>query len=239
MKHHIVAACFIVSPHLVFAQRTIDVSKADVTVGASNYFTVGGQPFVNTKFVELIEGTPYFNAAYLKAVGVDENGYEYKNLIVKLDLFDKQILYMEKGKEYIATTRLKEIIITDSAGLNYKFVHFDFLNKSGKVIGENFYQWLTSGKTSLYKEHKKTLTEHKAFASSLTQQKIYTKEKYLIFYNNAFMEAKKLKDVPSVLANKKTELEDFLKNNDDKNAAMDDRFKAIIDYYNSLFEDKK
>ncbi|MFL5809507.1 MAG: hypothetical protein ACJ749_08290, partial [Flavisolibacter sp.] len=61
-----------------------------------------------------------------------------------------------------------------------------------------------------------------------------TNESYLFYYNNTLMEIKKIKDAPSVLANKKTELEEFLKNKDDKKLSMDERFKALIDHYNSL-----
>ena len=239
MKHHIVTASFIFCSQLVFAQRIIDVSKTDMPVGPGVYFTVAGQPFVTAKFVELTEGTPYFKTEYLPAVGVDERGKEYKNFTAKLDLFDKQILYLENGKELILVTPLKEIIITDTAGNNYRFVRFNTLNRSDKVIAENWYQWLTSGKTALYKQFKKNLSEYKPFGSSLTNQKIITKEYYLIYHNNIFLEPKKLKDVPSLLSDKKNELENFLKNKDVDTDPMDDRFKAIIDYYNTLFAEKK
>ena len=47
-------------------------------------------------------------------------------------------------------------------------------------------------------------------------------------------------EAPEVLAYKKAELEDFLKNKDDKKASLDDRFAALIEYYNSFTaKDKK
>jgi hypothetical protein len=77
------------------------------------------------------------------------------------------------------------------------------------------------------------------YGSATTEQRIKTTEKYLVLYNNAFLEVKKIKDVPSILANKKKELEVFLKNNDDQKASMDDRFVKLIEYYNTLFKEQK
>ena len=48
-----------------------------------------------------------------------------------------------------------------------------------------------------------------------------------------------MKDVPSLLSNKKKELEEFLKNKDDEKASMDDRMIKLIEFYNSLPKEKK
>jgi hypothetical protein len=237
MKKIITNICFVL-PALAFGQ-TIDVTKSDTKLGHTAFYTVEGQPFLNVKYVKLVEGTPYFKDEWYKGSAIGENGGEYKNLTLKLDLLDKQIHYMENSKEYITTSKVDQITLTDPLGNSYKFVGFDIPSKNGKTTGREWYQWLTTGKASLYKEYKKTLMETKAYSSPTTEQKIITKEIYLIYTNNAFLELKKIKDIPSVLADKKTELENFIKNNDDKNALPDDRFKAIIDYYNSLFKETK
>ena len=41
-----------------------------------------------------------------------------------------------------------------------------------------------------------------------------------------------------MLADKKKELEDFLKNKDDDKAPMDDRMVNLLQYYNSLLANK-
>ena len=235
MKSLLVGACLVASS-VSFAQQTVDVTNtaANTRIGQNALYSVAGQPFVNVKFVKLTEGSPYFKDNFHKSIAVGEDGYEFKDLSLKLDLYDKQILYLENGKEYLATTKVKELIITDSLGYNYKFVRFEIPSKSGNTTSTEWYQWLTSGKASLYKEYKKKILETKPYGSPTTEQKIITREAYLIYYNNVFLEAKKLKDVPTILANKKTELEAFLKTKDDKNQSMDDRFKALIDYYNTL-----
>ena len=94
--------------------------------------------------------------------------------------------------------------------------------------------WLVSGTASLYKRFEKDLSEFKGYGSATVEQRIKTREKYLILYNNSFLEVKKIKDVPSLLPIKKKELEEFLKNKDDQKASMEDRMVKLIEYFNSL-----
>ena len=221
-------------------QRVVDVSNGDHNIGPSSFFTVAGTPFVSEKYVRLVEGTPYFRNEWMKGVLVGEKGQEYKGYDVKLNLHDPQILYKdEKGNELIATTRIKEVVLTDAFGGNYKFIHSSFMPVTASPLKEGWYQWLVSGTGSLYKYYNKTLNEQKPYNSATFEQRISTKETYLVHVNNAFLEIKKLKDAPEVLAFKKAELEDFLKNKDDKKAGMDDRFAALIEYYNSLTAKEK
>ena len=233
------AAAFFMLVHSCFGQRVVDVSK-DVQLSPNMFYAVGGEPFVNVKFVNLVEGTPYFNEDWLKAVVVDKADHQYKDVSVKIDLVDNNVHYLdEKQKEMILTTPVKEVVLTNASGDNFKFVHSSSFEKSVNVSKEGWLLWLCTGQASLYKTFVKTLSETRPYGSATTEQRIQTTEKYLILYNNAFLEARKIKDVPSVLANKKKELEAFLKNNDDQNATMDDRFVKLIEYYNSLLKETK
>jgi len=223
-----------------FAQQVIDVSKQDVQVGSSMFYAVGGEPFVNVKFVNLIEGTPYFEDEWLKAVVVDKNNRQYKDVSIKIDLVDNNVHYLdEKQKEMILTTPVKEIVLSNALGDNFRFIHSSYFEKPVNAPKEGWYLWLCNGQASLYKTFIKTVSETRPYGSATTEQRIQTTEKYLLFYNNAFLEVKKIKDVPSVLANKKKELEDFLKTTDDPKATMDDRFVKLVEYYNSLLKTEK
>jgi hypothetical protein len=226
---------------ICFAQQVIDVSKQDVRVGSNLFFVSGGEPFVTAKFVNLVEGTPYFKNEWLKGVVVDKANHEYKNIDLKIDLLENTIHYLDDHqKEFVATTPVKEIVLTDASGDNYKFVHSSvFGNTVNASKKEGWYLWLSTGTASLYKTFVKDLSENKPYGSATTEQRIKTHEKYLILYNNAFLEVKKIKDVPSILAGKKKELEEFLKTKDDKEASLDDRLVKLIEYYNSLFKEQK
>lgn len=233
-------ACFTLFSGYCSAQRTVDVTNGDVRVGATTVNVVNGTPFVNTKFVRLVDGTPYFSDDWMKAVLVGTDNYNYKGQMVKLDLFDNRVHYQdEKQVELVTTTPLKELVLTDAQGNNYRFVKGSVIQQTTPQKQESWFLWLASGTASLYKLFDKKLIEETPYNSATTEQHIRTTEKYMVLYNNGLMEIKKLKDAPAVLANKKSELEDFLKNKDDKNKSMDERFIALIDYYNSLVKEQK
>lgn len=222
------------------AQQVVDISKQDVQVGSNMFFAVGGEPFVNVKFVNLVEGTPYFTEDWLKAVVIDKADHQYKDVSIKIDLVDNNVHYLnQQQKEIVVSTPVKEIILTNAAGDNFRFVHASSFEKSVNAPKEGWYLWLYTGKASLYKTFIKTVFETKPYGSATIEQRIQTAEKYLVLYNNAFFEVKKIKDVPSILANKKNELEAFLKTKDDPKASMDDRFVKLIEYYNSLLKEQK
>ena len=239
MKMYLLAFCLLPAA-TVLSQNVVDVNRENHRIGASDMYSVAGAPFVNTKYVSLVEGSPYFKDEWLKGVIVLDNGKEFKDFTVRLNLEQNEIQYKdEKGAEMVVTSPVKELVITDASGENYKFVHSSALPKTASPVKEGWYLWLCSGAAGLYKSFTKTLTEQRPYNSATTEQRIKTAETYLVLYNNTFMEIKKLKEAPAVLANKKTELEEFLNSKDNKKASMDDRFTALVEYYNSLFPQEK
>src|SRR5437870_5648257 len=67
------------------AQKVVDVTKNDY-VGATNFYSVAGEPFVNSKFVRLKAGSPYFVDDWMKGKGLAESGQTYAGGTVKLNL---------------------------------------------------------------------------------------------------------------------------------------------------------
>lgn len=217
------------------AQRTVDVTSGDVNA-VSLYTVVGGEPIVMAKFVKLVEGSRYFKDDWMKGIIIMPSGQEHKNISLKLDLYENNVHYLdEKAGELIASGLIKEVILIDEVNdVNYRFVHSSALEKITGVK-KGWYQWLHTGTSaSLYKFFNKTLVENKPYGSATTEQSIKTTSQYLVLYNNALLEIKKLKDAPAVLANKKNDLEEFLKTKDSKDASMDIRMTALILYYNTL-----
>ena len=216
------------------AQQVVDVSKQDFHVGPNTFFVSGGEPFVTAKFVNLVEGTPYFKDEWLKGIVVDGASNELKDIKLKIDLVDNNVHYLDlQEKEFIATIPIREVVLTET-GNNYRFVHSISLEKVNNVEKNKWYMWLVSGTASLYKKFEKDLSEFKGYGSATVEQRIKTREKYLILINNSFLEVKKIKDVPSLLPSKKKELEEFLKTKDDQKASMEDRMVKLIEYFNSL-----
>jgi len=233
-------ACCIFSFINSYSQRTVDVTNGDVKVGASTFNLVNGTPFINSKYVKLVDGSPYFSENWMKGVLVGTDNYNYKGQTIKLDLLENQVHYQdEKQNELVTTTPLKEIVLTDPQGNNFRFVKGSTLQQATPQTQNSWFLWLASGTASLYKLYDKKMFEQTPYNSATTEQHIKTTEKYMVQYNNGLFEIKKLKDAPSVLANKKTELEEFLKTKDDKNKSMDERFIALVEYYNSLVKEQK
>ena len=224
-----------------YAQRTVDVSTTDANVpGQGLYYVVGGVPFVNVKFVRLVEGTPYFREEWMDGSLVANTGQVFKDLKLKLDLYDNQVHYQDaKGKELIATTPVKEVLLTAGNGRKFRFLHSSTINIQGEPIKNGWYELMYEDSTaSLFRYYKKDVTERKPYASSTTEQRILTNDKFLVLINNVLIEIKKPRDAPQVLANKKSELETFLKNQDDPKASTEVRLLALMRYYNSLFRSK-
>lgn len=221
----------------ILAQRTVDVTNGDTRLGPSSFYTVGGTPFVNDKYVKLVDGSPYFKDEWLTGILISSTGQQYKDLSLKLNLHNNEVLYKDdKNSEMIATTAIKEIVLTDAEGNNYRFIHSSALpQQQSNPLDEGWYQWLCSGTAELYKYYHKLMSETTPYGSATTEQRIKTKARYLVHYNNAFLEIPKLKDAPSILANKKAELENFIKKNNDRNTSEDDRYITLIQYYNSFF----
>ncbi len=223
-----------------FSQKTVDVTNGDVNLGSNPLHIVSGTPFINYKFVRLVDGTPYFSEEWMKGLVVGKDGHEYKNLEIRMDLFDNKIHFRdETSNELVCTTPLKEVVLSDKDGNNFRFIHSSELPIPSSAPKNSWYLWLLSGPASLYKSFDKKLYEETPYNSATTEQHIKTFEKFLVLYNNHLLEIKKIKDAPDVLANKKNELEEFLRNKDEKNSSMEDRYTALVNYYNSLLKDQK
>ncbi|MBB1283276.1 hypothetical protein HRH25_02745 [Flavisolibacter sp. BT320] len=230
----LLTALLLVSVTSASAQQVVNVDKMDV-IPLNSFFTVSGSPVVNTRFVRLVEGTPYFSEKWMNVVAISEKGERYRSPQAKLDLFDNQLLFLnDKEKEFICTIPLKEITLTDTIlGTSYHFVHasdlpFSADNKRG------WYQELVKDKVPLYKQFAKVVSENKPYGSSVAEQKISTAETFLVGYNNALYSVKKPKEIPSILADKKKELEQYLQTGAGGNGSNTEKITALVTYYNSL-----
>ena len=214
----------------VVAQQVVNVDKDEYNA-ANFYFNMGGEPVVKAKFIRLVEGSPFYVDQWQKSTVITPQGKVMKDVQVKLDLMDGHVHYLDaKGTEYIATTQVKEIILNDS--VNNK--DFRFLSSFGlPLLKAGWYVPLVEGTASLYKIFDKTLREDKPYGSALTEQKIVTKEKYVIVYNNQAFYLKNDKEVPSVLADKKVDVESFLKDQN-KKQSLQEKLVETVRYYNTL-----
>jgi hypothetical protein len=196
--------------HVCFSQKTIDVGQ-DNGVPQNAFYTVGGEPFLNVKFVRLISGTPYFREDWMSGTGVSASGVVYKAGTLKLDLFDNEVHFLDAaGNEMITTSPLKEVILKDSlTGRQFHFIHSSLFPTTG--IRQGWYLQLVAGKASLYQYFFKILSERTPYGSATTEQSIITKEEFYVYHNELMHPVKKLKDFLTIFPDKKNELGEFIK----------------------------
>lgn len=218
------------------SQRVIDVTNQDVNVNHSMFYSVGGEPMVTGKFVKITEGSPFYKDEWKPSSVILNNGAEVKDVQIKLNLLENKVHYLDKnGKELVSQSSIREVVITDDiSGENSRFISSVYFNTEPPKSG--WYLWLHSGEASLYKFIIKDVTESKPYGSATAEQRIRTTDKYYVFYNNTFFLLKSLKDIPNVLANKKSELEQHYQQISKIKASTDDKFTQMLLYYNLLLK---
>ena len=224
--------CCLFQLSVVLAQRVIDVDKYEGS--ALNFFrTVGGEPVMNTKFVRLVEGTPYFSEAWMKGnVFIDES--EYRNLLLRVNILETSLEFRDsKGEAMVCTQPIKKVILNDSVkAAQYSFTHSSFLPENPDFKRTWLLQ-LADGKASLYKVDKKQINESRPYGSATTEQRINTISSYYLLFNNQLTRIKKTSDIADILSLQKPALLDYIKTNhlgqrDDKDMTQ------LVNYYNTL-----
>ena len=215
--------------------KVIDVGKEDVRITASQFYTGGGEPVSNAKYVRLVSGSPYFNEAWMKGSLDLSDGRGYENLWLKIDLTDNSLLYVDaEGKEMIATSVIRNITLIDSvSGKKYDFVHSSFIRGSGK-IERGWYQLIVSGMATVYKHFTKIINEAKPYGSATYEQTIVTGYNYFLLTDSVFSPIKKFKALTDMLKNKKDELNQYISSRNLKGRSDSD-YADLVSYYNSLF----
>lgn len=216
------------------SQRVVNVDKNDFkTVSGSLFYTINGEPVSTVKYIRLVEGTPFFQDSWMRSIIILKSGERVSNLPAKLELVENDVYFKNsRGEEMVPTQPVMELVLMNKAEDSlFRFVHSDFFGNATQVK-KGWYQWLASGKASLYKFYDKELFAQKPYGSATEEQRIVTKEHYFLFHNDVLVRIKSLKALPELLG-KKQELEQHLKNQG-RAASLDDQMSDLIVYYNSL-----
>src|SRR6185436_18771330 len=93
------------------SSQTIDVDKTDKRSAAvNNLFTNSGTPYIDAKFVRLVSGSPFFNEKMMRGIIISSDGTEYRNIIIRLNLFESQVNFLnEKKEELIVAIPLRQV----------------------------------------------------------------------------------------------------------------------------------
>jgi len=213
------------------SQQVVNVDKFEGS--AMNFFkAVGGEPISNTKFVRVVEGSPYYFDNWMKG-SVQIGDKEYKPLLLRLNVLETTLEFKDqKGEMMICTEPVKRVVLVDTpSGVSNTFIHSSFLPPLAEVKNSWLLE-LANGKASLYKLTKKLINEVRPYGSATNEQHILPSYSYYLLQNNTLTRVKKTSDIIDLLPDKKSELQDFAKSNKLSNK-WDDMTKLVF-YYNTL-----
>lgn len=227
---------FFFSPFQGFAQQTIDVNKEQDAPNRRLFYVVGGMPFAIAKYVNVTEGSPYFKDEWMKGVVIIASGEQCDNRLLRLDLVSGELHYLDSaGREMITTEKVAEVILKDTLfGKQYRFVNsFAIVVPGSEKSINGWYELLSQGTATLFCKYQKDIEQDLPYGSSTYNEIIKTTKLYFLVYNKAFYNIKKIKDVPDILSDKRTELINYI-NNKNLSGKSESDFSSLIDYYNSL-----
>lgn len=217
------------------SQTTVDVnSEAAANAGIRYLYSVAGTPFVNTKFAKVVEGSPFFNEQMMRGAIILSKGKEYKNILIRLNLLDLQVNFMDEKKvEMVASTPISEVVLWDTVNnYHHRFIFSNYIETTDKPE-EDFYELLQSGKAQLYKQHKKSMMETRPYGSATYEQTIKTDIRYYVLVGGKWTKIRKIKELTDQLTDKKNEIQKFI-NEKKLTKESQENFEAIIAYYNTL-----
>lgn len=217
-------------PLFSLAQRSVDVEKSSVS--NSTLFVVGGEPFVNEKFVRLVSGTPYFSKEWMPATGRDANGRTYRSRAIRLDLVDNRVIFLDStGAEMIATTPLLELTLADTlTGSTYHFVN----RVTPELPHKGWYLLKAEGAATLYQYFLKLLSERQPYGSATTEQTLATMSEFYLVRNGQVYPVKKAKELLPLLADRGNGPEALLKTSTVRSLPAAEQMTVLVNYYNSL-----
>ena len=214
--------------------QTIDVDKNTGPLPSRAFYSTGGFPLSSFKYTKVTSGSAYLSDTWMKGALATADSVQYANVRLKLDLLENSIVYMnEKGEEMVCVTPIIKLTLRDTvSGKTYLFVNATVIPGGGN--DKIWYEVLTSGKATLYKQYYKEMTETKAYGSSITEQMIRTTERYFIGVNNSVIRIKKPADMVEQLpAKAQKEVSDYIQKNK-LNGKKESDYIAALEYYNSL-----
>jgi hypothetical protein len=218
----------------VCGQNKLDITNTDVQVNSAFFQVVAGTPVTPTTFYKVVEGTVFFNDAWMKGSVSLDRTKEYKNLMLKIDLLDGKLHFKDiKGDEMICSNSIAVVKLMDSVtGASYQFVHTAFIPAFAKMKPATWMEILADGEVQLYYHRRKSIQESRPYGSATMEQRILTGDFYYVVIGDQSVRVKKLQDVIDALPGKKQEVQQWVNSNNlPKNAQG---FAKVVAYYNSL-----
>jgi hypothetical protein len=109
-----------------------------------------------------IQGIPFLSEDWQKANVVFDNGSTFKNLLIKVDLYNNKLIVNKNDTSFLLSPVVKEVMIFPVADTT-NFLLFRKGYAFDKVTPQIYVQVLSEGKIGLLKYHKKNLEEYSEY----------------------------------------------------------------------------
>ncbi len=127
-------------------------------------------------------GSPFFDTEFNYADIQLENGQQYQNILVKINLLSNEVIFKsDDGKELAILPAIKSVVLKKNGGnifFEYGYPAFEKQNK------KTIYQVLTKGETSVLKYFFVQVTEAKPYSSATMLRTIEKFPKLFVYNKN-------------------------------------------------------
>lgn len=231
MNRMLTAAALVLLAFAGKAQKVIDVTTADGT-GATDYnatSAVIGQLYTGIKYVRVTAGTPFFKEQFMKARLYDGAGGGYRSNAVRINLLDNEINFLAPdGREMIASSPVRRIILTDSAtGSTYFFIWGRELNPADRALERVWLQVLVNDEISLCRQIKKKIHEAPSYGTATVEQDIITIDAYYLHTKTGLIPVRNWQDLQDQLQDQKAILTQYIHDHHLKGRSVDDYIQLV------------
>jgi len=230
MKPFIIFVATVFSVHSLSAQIAVSTNTNSFMATSSSYLPVlGAAPVGNTKYIDLKEGSPFFQDQWSKSKIVMQSGKAYQGVDLRLDLLENKVHYKDStGKELVISEPIKEIKLQQTGKGEAHFINGEMLPN----VKQGWFLLLVNDTLTLLKGFKKTFEEHTSYGSP-TEYSIKTNESYIVFIKDKEYEVKKPSDFVNLFPSQKAVIESEIKRNGGK-LSKDEQMAKIAVFCNTL-----
>lgn len=217
---------FLFITHTVKAQTLNNFSLKDI--GQSMLIvTDGNGKTVNMGLDMENYGTPFFDTEFNYADIQLENGQQYQNIPVKINLLSNEVIFKsDEGKELAILHAIKSVLLKKNDGsILFEYGYPVFEKQNTKTI----YQVLTKGETSVLKYFFVQVTEAKPYSSATMLRTIEKFPKLFVYNKNIGIQRapKSEEDIAAIFKNDAAQVNQIIANKKLKIKKEEDLIKCI------------
>lgn len=179
-----------------------------------------------------IKGSPYVFDDWALGVVKMASGSSYKDMLLKYDQVTGELMFKDKtGKTLGFADPIAEFKIIDKTN-NFRIFRSGYKPADGNSE-KSFYEVLYDGGTTLLRDPKKNVVEHRSYNSSTAVKSIVETPAYYVLVNGQLVKVKKDKKVLLAALANSPELDKYIQDNKLNLKEDKDLAKAML-YYDSV-----